>query len=341
MGSSADRAPRVAFVMGDPAGISPELAARLLSDEGIRGSAAILVIGDRRVLSEGERHAGVKVEIESVDAPAEATPGRPLFYDLHNCDPADITIAEASAAGGAFALANFRAGLELARAGQADVVYFTPFNKLALHLGGNPFADELNFAADLFAHKGPVFEFNLLDGLWNARVTSHIPLRDVADALTVDKIVSALQRTDQAMQTAGFANPRIALAALNPHAGDGGKFGREEIDILEPAIAEAQRLGVNVQGPFPSDTVFLRAKAGQFDAVQTLFHDQGQIAIKMMGFERGVTVLGGLPVPLCTPAHGTAYDIAGQGVANVEAARQAFHVACDMGARNAATRQAA
>lgn len=341
MGSSADRPPRVAFVMGDPAGISPELAARLLSDEEIRGSAAILVIGDRRILAEGERHAGVEVEIESVDGPAEAAPGRPLFYDLHNCDPADITIAKESAAGGAFALANFRIGLELVRDGQADVVYFTPFNKLALHLGGNPFPDELQFAADLLGHKGAVSEFNLLDGLWNARVTSHIALRDVADAITVAKVVSALQRTDQAMRAAGFASPRIALAALNPHAGDGGNCGREEIDVLQPAIAEAQGLGIDVQGPFPSDTVFLRAKAGQFDGVQTLFHDQGQIAIKMMGFERGVTVLGGMSVPLCTPAHGTAYEIAGQGIANVEAARQAFQVACKMGVQHAATRQAA
>ena len=342
MGRSTIRStPRIAFVMGDPAGISPELAAHLLADDEVRSAAEILVIGDRRILALGERHAGVQVDIACVDTPRRPAPGRPLLYDLQNCDPADIQLAEASAAGGAFALGNFRAGLELARSGEADVVYFTPFNKHALHLGGNRFADELNFAADVFGYDGPVSEFNLLDKLWNARVTSHIPLRDVADALSVPGIVGALQRTDQAMRAAGFEQPRIALAALNPHAGDGGKFGREEIDILEPAIAEAQNLGIDVTGPFPSDTVFLRAKAGQFDAVQTLFHDQGQIAIKMMGFERGVTVLGGLPVPLCTPAHGTAYDIAGKGIANVEAARQAFFVACEMGSRHAAAQEAA
>ena len=133
------------------------------------------------------------------------------------------------------------------------------------------------------------------------------------------------------MKGAGYARPRIAVAALNPHAGDGGNFGREEIDVIAPAVAQGQKRQIAVEGPFPSDTVFLRARAGHFDAVLTMYHDQGQIAIKLLGFERGVTVLGGLPVPICTPAHGTAYDIAGKGIANVSATVQAFKLACAMG----------
>jgi 4-hydroxythreonine-4-phosphate dehydrogenase len=116
----------------------------------------------------------------------------------------------------------------------------------------------------------------------------------------------------------------VAVAALNPHAGDNGKFGREEIDIIEPVVKAFQSRQMNVTGPWPSDTVFLKAKRGEVDAVVTMYHDQGQIAIKLMGFERGVTVAGGLPIPIATPAHGTAFDIAGQGIANVGATRQAF-----------------
>src|SRR5262249_47614452 len=159
-------------------------------------------------------------------------------------------------------------------------------------------------------------EFNVLGQLWNARVTSHIPLSRVAGAINGDAISRSLSLTDSAMRKAGFRSPRIAVAGLNPHAGDGGNFGREEIDIIAAAVKRSVERGLNVAGPFPSDTVFLRAKNGDFDAVLTMYHDQGQIAMKLMGFDRGVTLIGGFPFPICTPAHGTAYDIAGRGIAN-------------------------
>jgi 4-hydroxythreonine-4-phosphate dehydrogenase len=130
--------------------------------------------------------------------------------------------------------------------------------------------------------------------------------------------------------------PRLAVAALNPHGGEGGLFGREEIDAIAPAIQQARLDGIDAQGPFPADTIFLRARAGTFDAVVSMYHDQGQIAMKLMGFERGVTVQGGLPIPITTPAHGTAFDIAGRGVANPEALRQAFLLACRMAANRKA-----
>jgi 4-hydroxythreonine-4-phosphate dehydrogenase len=189
----------------------------------------------------------------------------------------------------------------------------------------------MQLAADELGFDGPHGEFNVLDKIWNARVTSHVPLARVSSLLSVDSIVRALQLTHNSMKTAGFSSPRIAVAALNPHAGDGGNFGREEIEVIAPAVAKAKALQIRADGPFPSDTVFLRARGGAYDAVLTMYHDQGQIAIKLMGFDRGVTVLGGLPVPICTPAHGTAYDIAGKGTANVEATRRAFLLACEMG----------
>ncbi|MEP7031443.1 MAG: 4-hydroxythreonine-4-phosphate dehydrogenase PdxA, partial [Pseudolabrys sp.] len=327
------RIPRIAFVMGDPAGISAELAAKLLADKSNHAYASVLVIGDRRVLAAGERIAGVNAGVTVVTTPRLGEPGAPLFYDLKNCDPKDVTPGQATKAGGASVMANFRLGLELARDGAADVVFFTPFNKQALRLAGNPYLDEIHFAADVLGHNGDCSEFNILGNIWNARVTSHIPFKDVLQFITIDNLLKALALTDGTMRAAGFANPRIALAALNPHAGDGGTFGTEEIEILAPAIARAKAQGIAADGPFPADTVFLRARAGQFDAVLTLFHDQGQIAIKALGFDQGVTVLGGMPVPLCTPAHGTAYEIAGKGIANVEASKRAFAIACSMGSR--------
>jgi 4-hydroxythreonine-4-phosphate dehydrogenase len=325
--------PRVALVMGDPCGISPELMAKLLALPETTERAAILVIGDRRVLAGGEAVAQAKLDLAVIDKVDDARPvrGKATFLDQRNLDPADVERGKASAKGGAFALGNFRFALQLARRGVVDAICFTPFNKQALHLAGNAFEDEMQFAAHELGFKGPYGEFNVLEKIWNARVTSHVPLAKVSSLLSVDGIVRALALTNDSLRAAGIASPRIAVAALNPHAGDGGNFGREEIDIIEPAVAAAKARQIRADGPFPSDTVFLRARNGVYDAVLTMYHDQGQIAIKLMGFDRGVTVLGGLPVPICTPAHGTAYDIAGTGTANVEATRRAFQLACQMG----------
>ncbi len=214
---------------------------------------------------------------------------------------------------------------------EAEAVCFTPFNKQAMRLAHPPYDDEISFSQAVIGVSGPASEFNILDRLWNARVTSHVPLSAVVSLITSERVLKGIALTDASMRAAGFARPRIAVAGLNPHAGDGGNFGREEIDVIEPAVRQAQANGVAADGPFPSDTVFLRARNGAFDAVLTMYHDQGQIAMKLIGFDRGVTLLGGLPFPICTPAHGTAYDIAGQGVANVGASRAAVLLAAEMG----------
>jgi 4-hydroxythreonine-4-phosphate dehydrogenase len=324
---------RLAFVMGDPCGISPELNAKLLALPESKAQAAILVIGDLRVFREGEAVAKVSVPLEVVQRVADArpAPGKITFLDQQNLDPRSVKRGEASAAGGGYAMGNFKFALRLAKEGTVDAICFTPFNKQALHLAGNPFEDEMQLAAHELGFDGPHGEFNVLEKIWNARVTSHVPLAKVSSLLNVESIVNALALTHDSLKAAGIASPRIAVAALNPHAGDGGNFGREEIDVIAPAVAAAKERQIRADGPFPSDTVFLRARAGAYDAVLTMYHDQGQIAIKLMGFDRGVTVLGGLPVPICTPAHGTAYDIAGTGTANVEATRRAFLLACEMG----------
>ncbi len=328
-----EEAVRVALVMGDPCGISPELTAKLLTLPGVTEQAAILVIGDLRVFRGGEAVAKASVPVDVVHQAADARPaaGKVTFLDLQTLDPATIKRGEASAEGGAFAMKNFKLALALGKQGAVDAICFTPFNKLALRLAGNPYEDEMQLAADELDFDGPHGEFNVLEKIWNARVTSHVPLAKVSSLLNVESIVRALRLTHDSLKAAGLSTPRIAVAALNPHAGDGGNFGREEIEVIGPAVEKAKELQIRADGPFPSDTVFLRARAGVYDAVLTMYHDQGQIAIKLMGFDRGVTVLGGLPVPICTPAHGTAYDIAGAGTANVEATRRAFMLACEMG----------
>jgi 4-hydroxythreonine-4-phosphate dehydrogenase len=188
---------------------------------------------------------------------------------------------------------------------------------------------------------GKVREFNVLEKVWNARVTSHIPLKDVASHLSVEAILAELKLTQACLKDAGYEEAKIAVAGLNPHAGDGGSFGMEEIDIIEPAVEKARALGFNVEGPFPADTVFLRALKEGFNAVMTMYHDQGQIAMKIIGFDKGVTMMGGLPFPLCTPAHGTAYDIAGKGIADIGATREAILLAARMAKKKRALSAAA
>jgi 4-hydroxythreonine-4-phosphate dehydrogenase len=321
--------------MGDPAGISPELTAKVLVDVDVLASTNIIVIGDKRVLDEGARIAKVSPAVDVIshsDAIPER-PARPVFIDLGHCDPQGIERAKVAKAGGTFARENYLSGVALAQCGIVGAVTFTPFNKSSMRQAIPGYDDEIAFTTNAIGFTGDVREFNVLDGLWNARVTSHVPLKDVAALLTVDRIVRGLDLAHRAMSDAGFNPPRIAVAALNPHAGDNGNFGREEIEILEPAVAAAKARGIACDGPYPSDTVFVRARDGQFDAVLTMYHDQGQIAMKLIGFDQGVTLLGGLPFPVCTPAHGTAFEIAGKGIARVGATRNALLLAAKMAAK--------
>ena len=330
--STTSEKPTVAFAMGDPAGISPELAAKLIASEDFRAGANLVIFGDLRILQQGAKVAGVDVDVEVVASEDEARPeARPVFVDLKNLSLDRVTPATATLEGGLFATENFRRALLLAQSGRADAVFFTPFNKKAMRLAYDGYDDEIRFVRDVLKTSVAASEFNVLGKTWNARVTSHIPLSQVSAAISGPSILRSLTLADQCMRAAGFNPPRIAVAGLNPHAGDGGNFGTEEIDVIEPAVLQAKEKGFTVEGPFPSDTVFLRAKNGDFDAVLTMYHDQGQIAMKLMGFDRGVTLIGGFPFPICTPAHGTAYEIAGRGIANLGASREALSLAIRMG----------
>jgi 4-hydroxythreonine-4-phosphate dehydrogenase len=310
--------PRIAFLPGDPNGIGPELAAKLLARPQNVQSADVVVFADPATIAAGERVAKVKALIGSGGATM-----RPLALGGEGA----ITPGEATEAGGRAALTALEAATEAALRGDVDGIVFAPLNKHALRLAGMTHEDELRLLQQRFGVDGFVSEFNITGPLWTSRVTSHVPLREVADAISVEGVVEAVEIVHRYLVASGRAKPRIAVTGLNPHAGDGGSIGREEIDVIGPAIARARERGIEAVGPMPSDTVFLAAKRGDYDAVVTMYHDQGQIAMKLMGFDKGVTLHGGLPVPVATCASGTAFDIVGRNVANVEGLQQAFELA--------------
>ena len=324
--------PLLALAIGDPAGISPELTAKLVADPQIAVRARLLVIGDARILEMGATQAGVALTLPRW-APGDPSPKAHALLDLQHCAPAEVDHATPTLAGGRFAMTNFTTALELAREGQVRAVTFTPFNKQAMRLARAGYDDEIGVIAEVLRSDADGREFNILGQLWNARVTSHMALKDVAARLSVESITRAGMLADRCMRGAGFERPRIAVAALNPHAGDGGNFGSEEIDVIAPAVERMRAQGLTVTGPLPADTVFVRARKGEFDAVLTMFHDQGQIAMKLLGFDQGVTFIGGYGIPICTPAHGTAYDIAGRGIADAKAATNAILLAAEMAQR--------
>jgi len=316
--------PLIGLSLGDPTGIGPEQCARILADGRLAGSARLRVYGDRRVLERGARDAGV-------------TLGEVDLVDLGNYDPGAIARGAISAESGRITGETLAHMVELALDGRLDGICFAPLNKAALHAGGWRFNDEHQMFAHLTRHQGFFGEMNVLDDLWMSRVTSHVSLRTALDQVTPERIDAALTLADATMRGAGFAAPRIAVCALNPHAGENGLFGREEIDVIAPAVAKAAARGIACKGPYPSDTVFLKAFGGEFDGVLSMYHDQGQIATKLKGFNRGVTVTAGLETVFTTPAHGTAFDIVGQGKATTGALEQAVRLC----ARLALHRQAA
>lgn len=316
--------PRIAIIPGDPSGIGPELIAKLINDTGVIEVANIVLVGDSHLWTQGAGQADLPVTLNSISEADIVTQEGVHHLEMETISDSEVEISTVTEASGRASLRCLEKALDLAQSGAVDGVLFGPFNKAAMTSAGLNAEDEHRYMARYLGFEGYHSEINVLDDLMTTRVTSHIGLKDVAANITEAGILRAVNLANDTLLRAGKTRPSIAVAALNPHAGDNGKFGREEIDIIEPAVAKAQAKQMDVTGPWPSDTVFLKAKRGEVDAVVTMYHDQGQIAIKLLGFERGVTVAGGLPIPVATPAHGTAFDIAGQNKANVSATRQAF-----------------
>lgn len=255
-----------------------------------------------------------------------------VWHDWSGLNAPAFERGVANAQNGRYMIDALAAGVDLVMAGQADAFCFAPLNKSALRQGGMTQEDELRWFAEHMHYTGVCGELNVLKNLWTARVTSHVPLSEVSSLLSPDKVADAIRMISQALKASGIDQPRVAVCGLNPHNGDNGNYGDEEGRIIAPGVQLAADMGFAADGPFPADTAFVRAirSPGGYDGVVTMYHDQGQIAMKLMGFEQGVTVHGGLPCPITTPAHGTAYDIAGRGVANPQAMTNAFELAARM-----------
>ncbi len=317
----------IVIALGDPSGVGPEVLVKALA-EGL--PCRYLVVGDRAVWEAACRVAQLDLPTTSACEPARGE-GKVPFLHV----PAPVgqwPTGRPSAEAGLAASVWLQAAVRLALAGRADAVVFAPLNKQALRLAGLPVRDEYQFVAQLAGTKEHD-EVNVIPHpvgtglLWVARATSHVPLREVVALLDEQRVLRAIRLVHRMAILGGNPSPRVGVAALNPHAGEGGTLGDEEVRILAPAIRRAQQEGLTVSGPYPADHVFRIARSGSLDAVVSLYHDQAQIATKLLGFERGVSVGAGYPFVLTTPSHGTAFDIVGAGRADPRPMRQALEMA--------------
>lgn len=331
-GQKTDK-PVLGIILGDAAGIGPELIAKISADGFLQNECRPLLIGDRRVLEHGRQIAGVDFPVGFVQNAKDAdfNHGIPML-DTQDLDPAEAPIGQVSVKSGKTTGDALIRAIELYKQGLVDGIVFGPLNKTALKKGGYDFESEHSMFKHYLGVDTPSGEINVLGDLMTSRVTSHIPLAEVSKNLSVSAVQDAIRLIADTARMSGVPRPRVAVAALNPHAGENGTCGREELDVIGPAIQAARAEGIDASGPHPADTIFVTAFNGGFDAVVTMFHDQGQIALKVKGFDYGVTVAGGIPIPITTPAHGTAYDIAGKNRAKTEATKNAVRIAARMAA---------
>jgi len=318
----------IGILLGDPSGIGPELVSKLLSEE-ITNKANLIIIGEKKILESGNKITGKKNNLIFVDNFNEINfnEGNKFFLDIAKGKNHNYKLSECSKEAGESVLSALNLALELSKENKIHAINFGPFNKTSLKLGGNKYSDELHLMAEKLEVKSFFCEFNVIDNFWTARVTSHIPIKEVPDHIKKEKIIKPIKLINEAMKLNGIEQPRVAVQALNPHSG----FGTEEKDEIIPAIEEAKQMGINADGPLPCDTSFITAfKNKNHDCIVGMYHDALQSGLKAFGFDRGVTVQGGLPVPITTPAHGTAFDIAGKNQANLEPTLNSFKIALTM-----------
>jgi 4-hydroxythreonine-4-phosphate dehydrogenase len=320
--------PKIGILLGDPSGIGPELISKLLVEDEL-DKANILVIGEKAILDKANKMTGRNPNLRFIDTIDEIkfdeetkffldiTNGRNFIYETSKC----------SSESGQSVLNALNLALDLVKSKKIDAINFGPFNKTSMKLGGSKFEDELHLMAKKLEVENFFCEFNVIDNFWTARVTSHIPLSEVSKYIKKDNIIKPIKLINNAMKLNGIKNPRVAVQALNPHA----EFGTEEEEEIIPAINDAKKQGINADGPLPCDTSFITAyKNKNHDCIVGMYHDALQSGLKAFGFDRGVTVQGGLPIPVTTPAHGTAFDIAGKNKANLEPTLQSFKIALTM-----------
>jgi 4-hydroxythreonine-4-phosphate dehydrogenase len=310
--------PVVAITMGDPAGIGPELIVKVLAQQGAYRHCRPFVVGDPQVMREICDVVGTNLTFQPIEALSQA---RFAFPEVDVLRPEGLRLQHVEwgqldpAMGEAAALC-LKKAIELAMAGQVQGVVSAPLNKEAFHMAGYDYLDELAYMADLTGSADTYIMGVMDDRVWTVSITEHIPFREIVPAIRRERIAGLVGKMSGVLHKAGLSAPRIAVAALNVHGGEGGLFGREEIEEIGPAIQDAQARGIDARGPIPADTVFVRALAGEFDGVVCMYHDQANIARKLQPTSKRVTLFMGLPVVCGTTAHGTAFDKAGQGIAD-------------------------
>ena len=336
--------PIIGISMGDPAGIGPEIAAKALGKKEIYEKCRPLVIGDATVMKQAVRITKLSLKVNAIEKPSQATfkHGTIDVVDLKDVDIAKLEYGKVSALGGKAAFEAVKKVIDLAMAGEVDATVTGPLNKEALNLAGYHYAGHTEIYAEFTNTKR--FTMMLAEGkLRVVHVSTHVSLREACDKVKQDRVHAVIKLAYEAMKAFGVDTPRIGVAGLNPHAGDGGLFGSEEADEILPAILKARDEGMVVEGPVPPDTLFPKALGGQYDIVVAMYHDQGHIPLKMVGFAwnetekrwnsvSGVNITLGLPIIRTSVDHGTAFDKAGLGTATEEslinAIDYAIHFAC-------------
>lgn len=335
--------PRIALTLGDPAGIGPEIvvkAARRLKSRVAAGELSLAVTGAAAPLADAAAHLGLENPF-AVVPPGPGSRSWPAFALIESGgDTRTIIPGRISASAGEIAYQAIVCAVRLAMAGEVAAICTAPINKEALNLAGHHYAGHTELLAHLTGARDSVMML-AYGGMRVSHVSTHVALADVPRRLTKERLSRVVQLTADALRRLGIARPRLGVAALNPHGGEGGLFGREDIDVTTPTLERLRERGIDVAGPIPGDTIFIRMYAGEFDAVVAMYHDQGHIPIKLLGFSvdrasgrwqslSGVNVTLGLPIIRTSVDHGTAFDIAGKGVASEQSLLDAIDFALGM-----------
>ncbi len=319
--------PLVAVTMGDPAGIGPEIIARAFTDPDFREHNRALVVGDAGLLERAARLLDLPLRANAISEPEEAAfePGT-VDVIAETELPQDLPFGELDARAGDAAFRYVEKATNLASAGRVAAIATAPLNKEAMHLAGHTYPGHTEILAELTGTRDYAMML-VTDELKVIHVSTHVSLREAIERARPERELAVIRLADESLRKLGYDTPRIAVAGLNPHAGENGLFGTEDAEQIAPAVASAVEEGMDASGPWPPDTVLMRARRGDFDVVVVQYHDQGHIPVKLMGFDTGVNVTVGLPFFRTSVDHGTAFDIAGAGKAEPESLRAALDLA--------------
>jgi len=325
--------PLVAITMGDAAGTGPEIITKSLALPELRALCRPVVIGDAGAMTRALRFTGVALKIHAIKDVADATsaPGEIDVLDLANLDLATLKLGHVDPQAGHAAYDYIKLATELALAGRVGAIVTSSINKESLNAAGHHFDGHTGLLAHLCDRPDATMML-VADKLRVSHVSTHVPLRVAIDRVKPERILTVLRLTHDAVRRLGIARPRLAVAGLNPHAGENGLFGDEEEKFITPALVQARALGLDVHGPFAGDTIFFRTLQGEFDAGVAMYHDQGHVAAKMLGIWRGVNVTLGLPIIRTSVEHGTDFANAGTGRSDPRSLNEALKLAAAMAA---------